>query len=404
MKKIFFPLLLSALALSSCKKEFDAPPARTIGEGTILTVADVKNVIDTAVSYKFTSDYSVYAYVTMDEVSGNIYKNVYVQDSTGAINVRLLASGGLYQGDYIRINLKNTRVGKYNGAYQIDSVDVDNNVVKQSVGNTIDPLVIPVTGYNSSMQGKLVRFDNVQFAIGELGQTYADAVNQSSVNHYLEDCSGNSILVRTSGYASFANQPIGTGSGSLVGIITEYNGDVQVYIRKLSEVTLTNNRCGGIYLNKNFEDLSITSGGWTQQLPFGGIAYTADSFGGDNFGKISNYNGSANIACESWYISPAVDLTAATAPQLSFRTACNYTGANIEVYISTNYDGVSAPNTATWTLLSPALSAGSWTWVNSGNLDLSSYLTTNVRVAFKYTGTGSAGKTWEIDDIKIMEL
>ncbi len=49
---------------------------------------------------------STYGVVVGDESSGNIYKNSYVQDSTGAINLRLINPGGLYVGDSIRIYLK----------------------------------------------------------------------------------------------------------------------------------------------------------------------------------------------------------------------------------------------------------------------------------------------------------
>ncbi|HMU14081.1 MAG TPA: choice-of-anchor J domain-containing protein, partial [Flavobacteriales bacterium] len=51
--------------------------------------------------------------------------------------------------------------------------------------------------------------------------------------------------------------------------------------------------------------------------------------------------------------------------------------------------------------LAPVLSPGSWTWTPSGALDLSAYLSNNTRIAFKYTGSASDGKTWELDDIKI---
>jgi hypothetical protein len=179
---------------------------------------------------------------------------------------------------------------------------------------------------------------------------------------------------------------------------------MQLYVRNLNDVSMNaGTRCAEPYLDKDFEDLSISSGGWSQQLVFGGISWSADSFGADRFAKVTNYSGS-NVACESWLISPPVNLSGATNPVLTFRTACNYTGANIEVYVMTNYDGISSPATATLTQLTPALSGGSWAWVNSGALNLSAFLQSNVYIGFKYTGTNSNGKTWEVDDILIEEL
>ncbi|MCB9178368.1 MAG: choice-of-anchor J domain-containing protein [Flavobacteriales bacterium] len=59
------------------------------------------------------------------------------------------------------------------------------------------------------------------------------------------------------------------------------------------------------------------------------------------------------------------------------------------------------PSTGTWTNLSAAVSPGSWTWTPSGEIDLSMFISGNTRIAFKYTGTSSDGKTWELDNIRI---
>ncbi|MGZ4037420.1 MAG: choice-of-anchor J domain-containing protein, partial [Bacteroidia bacterium] len=59
------------------------------------------------------------------------------------------------------------------------------------------------------------------------------------------------------------------------------------------------------------------------------------------------------------------------------------------------------PTTATWTTLSPTLSSGSWNWTNSGTVSLASFKSANTRIAFKYSGTSSAGSTWEVDNISV---
>jgi hypothetical protein len=138
----------------------------------------------------------------------------------------------------------------------------------------------------------------------------------------------------------------------------------------------------------------------------GGINWTTNTQGavfGSAYGQISNWNGANNTACESWLISPAINLTGAAAPAFSFQNAKNYTGDDLTVWVSTNYDGISAPSTATWTQLTFTLSAGSWAWVSSGNIDMTPYISGSTYVAFKYTGTASSGSTWELDDILVQE-
>jgi hypothetical protein len=191
-----------------------------------------------------------------------------------------------------------------------------------------------------------------------------------------------------------------------VAVVDQYGTDMQLKIRDLGEVQLNGTRCGGAgipVIIKNFEDLSVTSGGWTQQYPTGTVPWTASTFGTDNFAKINNYIGGSNQACESWYISPTIDLSSFPNAVLTFRTAANFTGDDLEVLVSTNYDGSSAPSTATWTTLSPALSPGTYTWTASGALPLAGLTGANFHVGFKYTGTSSDGKVYELDDIIISE-
>jgi hypothetical protein len=89
-------------------------------------------------------------------------------------------------------------------------------------------------------------------------------------------------------------------------------------------------------------------------------------------------------------------------PILSFRTATFNQNSDLEVKISTNYNGTDSPNTATWTLLNHEFSTGGWSWANSGNISLSTFLSNqNVYLAFVYKGTNSEYTTWEVDNIVI---
>ena len=60
---------------------------------------------------------------------------------------------------------------------------------------------------------------------------------------------------------------------------------------------------------------------------------------------MSGYNNGAQLN-EDWLISPSMDLSPYDAVNFSYVTAMNYTGPDLEVLISTNYDGMGDPNTA----------------------------------------------------------
>ncbi len=406
INRLLVALPFAAALFSGCKKEFDSPPRHTPAVGEVITIAELKAMF-TGAPVHFNGPRSVYATVNSDENDGNFHKNVYVQDSTGGLCLRLLNSGGLYIGDSIRIYLPGTVLSPYNGLMQLDSVDVDRNTVKQATLRHIEPLRLTIGQLDPvAHQSMLVRLDSVEFVAAEaVGSTWADAVNQQSVNHTLEDCAGNQVLVRTSGYANYASQALPQGKGSFLGVLGVFGSDLQLYARTVGEVALNGPRCPGQelpFFMKNFNDGQPNSNGWSQWSD-NNIAWTTNTIGsndGTPYGQCKNWNGSANIPGESWLISPAVDLTGQNAPTLSFITGCNYNGAALQVLVSMDYTG-GAPSAATWTALAPVLSPGSWTWTPSGALDLSAYLSNNTRIAFKYTGSASDGKTWELDDIKI---
>jgi hypothetical protein len=426
-KKINSFLAISTLlivGLTSCKKEYDSPPINEIPVGKKIQSINTLLSMHQGTPVKFTEDYSIFGVVTIDEINGNLYKNIFIQDnpkdvtnpdSIRGLNVRLLFSGGLYQGDYIRINLKNTVLSTYNGVFQLDSVDVDKNIVKQETLVQIEPVTVTIAEAQANInkfQGRLVKLLNVEFASSELGKTYANAITQATENRTLQDCNLNQILVRTSGYSNFAGTKVPSGKGTLTAVLSRFNNDLQLYLRSPNESQLDQTRCDGssgvIYLTKDFNDGSITSGGWINKLVFGTPNCEWTIFGNnDKAAKVTNFASNTNTACETWLISPALNLSSSINPIINFRNTMKFQGPMLELYISTNYDGVSDPNLATWTNLSSFATwdsdFNSWNFIDGGPIDISAFKSSNVRFGFKYTGSNSDGRTWELDNISVQE-
>ena len=138
--------------------------------------------------------------------------------------------------------------------------------------------------------------------------------------------------------------------------------------------------------------------GWTFVDVEGDMNWTVASFQGNHYANANGHNHGAN---EDWCISPAFNLDAYDNPVLTFRTAMNFTGNDLEVFFSNDYDGED-PTTATWTTLTCELSTGSYTWVESGAIDLSSYSGSECYIGFKYTCTEETAAAWEVDDILLV--
>jgi hypothetical protein len=72
-----------------------------------------------------------------------------------------------------------------------------------------------------------------------------------------------------------------------------------------------------------------------------------------------------------------------------------------EAFITTNFTG--NPSTTTWVKLTSAFATGR-TWTSSGNISLADYKGQSIRIAWKYTGSGTdtnKDSTLQLDNISI---
>jgi hypothetical protein len=419
-QNILGTLLIAALAVfTSCEKEFDTVPVKVLPEGNIITIDSLRNIY-TAYDTTITGDYSVYGVVTADAVTGNIYKELYIQDETNAIKLELLSSADFFIGDRVRVAIKGATIRRDNNMLVLDSINPDIAIVKQETNKDLTPEVVTfadinelIGGVASKYQGKLVQINNVEFECADACNTWADAVGQRDENRNLLDTTGSAIIVRSSGFSTFAGERLPFKQGSIVGVVSQYGSTIQLTIRNPNEFIVSDERktvctaCPAFSVVKDFEDESITSGGWIQQNVTGNVNWEASDQGSHPsfYGRISNYISSTNVACETWLISPSLDLAGTTSPELSVTSDVNYSGAALEVYATSNYTGDAA--TTSWTQLSVPLDTDNTGWntfVASGAVSLSAFKQAGVRVAFKYVGSSSDGQTCEIDDIKIIDL
>ncbi|MCK9204438.1 MAG: lamin tail domain-containing protein [Bacteroidales bacterium] len=157
--------------------------------------------------------------------------------------------------------------------------------------------------------------------------------------------------------------------------------------------------------SENFND--GTFGTWNHMSVVGDTAWIIDlthGVGSTPCAKASGYFTGSSHMTEMWLFSPSMDLSHITGGVLTFKTAKNYTGPQLEALISTDWNGVSDPNEFTWAPLTATLSTGGWAWTSSGNVDISAFTGSNVHVAFKFTSTDTESSTWEVDDILVMGI
>lgn len=422
MKKTFsYAIVAVAMimmtGLVSCvKQEFDAPPASDIPVGDVLTLAELRQIYVDSSEYTFNGDYSVYATVTMDESTGNIYRTAYIQDATDATYLFLNSSGGITEGDSIRLYLNGCTLSEYGGVFQVKDVDSDSSIVIIANEKYLQPEEISlaqlVTG---TYESKLVKIADVQFANSELGKTWAEASDYG--NRTIEDENENTAVVRTSSYASFAEEILPEGSGSMVGIASRFNETTQFYVRSLTEVMLTGDRFGSgggggtvepvASLDEDFNDQTayedIASNGWKNINVLGSRKWQGKEFNSDVYAQATGYNSGLD-AMETWLITPPV-INSDGDKILNFQSAQAFwlhSGNPLTVLVSTDFVGDNFES-ATWIEIDATVATSDspeHSWVESGDISLSEY-PGNVSVAFKYVGSDAESTSIRIDNVSI---
>ena len=120
----------------------------------------------------------------------------------------------------------------------------------------------------------------------------------------------------------------------------------------------------------------------------------------------SAFLNSTNYETESWLISPSIDMSEYNAADLTFEHAFKFASNpqdEMTLWISTDYYS-GDPSSATWEQYTiPNYPSGTnWTFVDSGEIDMSSVAgSDNVRIAFKYKSSDAAAPKWEVKNVVV---
>lgn len=435
-------LVASVATFSACKKTFDNPPGASdpnIVANT--TIKDLKALHTTSGAYDIiTSDAIISGTVVADDRSGNLYKQLFIQDATGGLQI-LLDANSLYNtypvGRKIFIRCKDLCISDYNGLMELGvkatvaglpSLEgipnglISKYVIGGSLNNPVTPIQVDINQLGTNMQdkylGSLIQLNDYEFT--DTTGSYSDtSVYKSTVNKDIKNCAGQTIIIRTSAYANFAGKKVPGGNGTVTAIYTTFGTTKQLLIRDENDVKLTNGRCN--LFEESFSSLTTADNnqdfafaGWQNIAPNSTANWKNTVFGSTGRAVKVTAFGTGVALDTAWLITPAVALPAGTSPNLIFKTAYQFAvGPTIlHAFVSTNYTGGN-PNAATWTQLTTNAnipgntatnnSSSFSTLTSTGNLSLAAYAGQTVYIAFKYMGGTSPAKTtnFEIDDVFI---
>ena len=175
-----------------------------------------------------------------------------------------------------------------------------------------------------------------------------------------------------------------------------------------SSKTVAVNGVGINPYTQDFNDINVlTNSGWTSYSVAGDkVKWSSTTSRFNSSPAAVQMNGfSENGPSKDWLISPAMRLNSFDKfPLLSFFSRKFFSGTTLKLMVSTNYDGKSNPETATWTALNGDFPTTTGTFKQSQFINLEAYKSNSTYVAWVYE-SGLNGATdsaeWTLDDVKI---
>lgn len=254
---VFF---MSAILYGCEYNDFDNPPEESIATdiNATHTIKELKSMYVNG-GKLIERQLVIKGKVISSDKEGNIYKALMIQDETGGIEIKINSSG-LYNyykpGRVVYLDAFNLKLGSYGGTISIGAVPVDDNyendfipapvvknyITKGEKKDPVTPRILSINELSSRYSNTLVTIKDIQFLESELSLSYADGINNETQNRTLIDKNGNRLVVRTSGYARFAETQIAQGSGSITGILTYFRETAQLTIVSIDDVQLDNAR------------------------------------------------------------------------------------------------------------------------------------------------------------------
>ena len=269
---MFLAIAITSMGLTACMdKDWEAPQfdEPLYGNNSIMkeegdkviTIGELKEKYSSLINAssdgvkEITDDWQLQVVVNGNDEGGNLYKQISVQDPTGAIIVGINGSN-LYPympvGQQLLINLKGLHIGGYRKQAQIGALyngsigRMDTDVWEQHVRllkegeieAKVDTVDFDENADKYILSGRIVKLSGVTIS-GEGTQVLAPedgsvALSSNCANRLINGKS--SLVLRTSSYSKFANRAIPKGKADVYGVCTRYNNTWQILMRTESDL------------------------------------------------------------------------------------------------------------------------------------------------------------------------
>lgn len=258
--------ILFAIFLSSCVKNKDFEPLKASCSSDLIansSVADVKAVYQ-GETVQIQDDLIIEGYVISSDKAGNFFGVLHFQDAptnpTDAFQIEIdLRDSHLFfgVGDKILVRLKGLYLGKSKDVFKLGGTftsfgnvsvgRLPSNAVFEHVFASCDamqtmvPTPITITEDLSAYANTLVKLEDIEFALEDLGLPFA--LDREETRRLLVDCADNEIEIVNSGFSDFQAELLPEGRGSITGLLIQENANFYLQIRGLEDIDFNEERC-----------------------------------------------------------------------------------------------------------------------------------------------------------------
>lgn len=264
LTRIFTTVSLGMAIIHSCQKFEEPASPEPVLMTPNMTLAEFKSLYS-GFPLEITTDTIILSgKVISSDKSGNVYRSLYIQDETAGLEVKI-GKTGLYNdyiiGQTIYVKPQYLCLGTYGGSVQLGAVSTDSyyetsyidaqalinrTIFKGSYGDPLPPMDITSSSQiTESNVCKYVRILNASYQGGQDGLRTWAVSNDPETGREAEYGQQNfsigsvNVVVRTSGYASFADYEVGMEIGdrcNLTGILTKYRDTYQLVLLDIEGV------------------------------------------------------------------------------------------------------------------------------------------------------------------------
>jgi hypothetical protein len=355
---VLLPSGSSAPTVAQVKAGLDANNVAALQSG-VLDVANPSQVyVKTFTGLTINTSYSVFS--VSEDLFGNIQANATKVDVTTS---SVVLPSLITSVSSLDLGFSEASINSESLSYQLQASNLTDNVVVTS--------------------------SSANFTVSKDNTTFSSSITFTAA----ELAAAQTVFVRftPTSIAPFSGEITNVSTGATTKIVTVSGIGINPYVQGFNDANV------------------LTNSGWTQYNVAGTLnkwSYTAVARNVNSGTGAVLMNGfSDSGASKDWLISPKLNLSNFNQlPLLSFYSRKFYAGTELKLMVSTDYDGKSNPEIATWTVVNGNFPTTTGTYVQSQFIDLSAYKTTHTYVAWVYEttagGTNNAAE-WSLDDVAI---